>query len=138
MLRYANGTLLKLVGQRRTMEDLGAIFRGEKGNIEILRGHARANPTELLRDAPPDTPGGPKESIPHIANFIDCVRSRQKPAADAEAGHRATTVCHLINICRKLGRRLQWDPKAEKFVNDQEADQLIARPRREPYELPVT
>jgi hypothetical protein len=137
MLRYANGTLLKLVGQRRTVEDLGAIFRGENGSLEILRGRARANPMEILRDAPADTPGGPKESIPHIANFIDCVRSREKPAADSEVGHRATTVCHLINICRKLGRKLQWDPKAEWFVNDREADQLISRPRREAYELPV-
>lgn len=136
-LRYANGTLLKLVGLRHTMEDLGAIFRGEERNIEILRGHARANPAELLRDAPADTPGGPKESVPHIANFIDCVRTRKKPAADAEVGHRATTVCHLINLCRKLGRTLRWDPKNEKFLGDDDANKLIARPRRRGYELPV-
>jgi hypothetical protein len=135
-MRYDSGTLLKLVGERHTMEDLGAIFRGEKGNIEILRGHARANPPELLKDAPPDTKGGPKESIPHIANFLECVRTRQKPAADAETGHRATTVCHLINICRKLGRKLQWDPQAEQFVSDDGANQLVARPRRQGYELP--
>jgi len=135
-LRYGSGTLLKLVGERHTMEDLGAIFRGEKGNIEILRGHARANPPELLKDAPPNTPGGPKESIPHIADFLDCVRTREKPASDAETGHRATTVCHLINICRTLGRDLRWDPKAERFVDDPAADKLIARPRREKYELP--
>jgi predicted dehydrogenase len=136
MLRYASGTLLKLIGERHTMEDLGAIFRGEKGNIEILRGHARANPPELLKDAPPDTVGGPKESIPHLRNFLECVRTRQKPAADAETGHRATSVCHLINICRQLGRKLQWDPRAEKFVGDDEANQLRARPRRAGFELP--
>jgi len=135
-LKYASGTLLKLVGQRHTMEDLGAIFRGENGNIEILRGHARANPSELLQDAPPNTPGGPKESVPHIANFIDCVRTRKQPAANAETGHRATTVCHLINITRKLGRTLKWDPKAEKFVGDDEANGLVSRPRRKGYELP--
>jgi predicted dehydrogenase len=136
-LRYATGTLLKLEGQRHTMEDLGAIFRGEKGNMEILRGHARANPAELLKDAPPDTKGGPKESIPHIADFIQCVRTRMRPAADAETGHRATSVCHLINICRKLARRLKWDPQAEKFVGDDEASRLVARPRRQGYELPA-
>ena len=119
------------------MEDLGAIFRGEKGNIEILRGHARANPPELLKDAPPDTTGGPKESIPHIENFIQCVRTRNRPAADAETGHRATSVCHLINICRKLGRKLQWDPQAEKFIGDDQANQLVARTRRAGYELPT-
>jgi len=136
MLRYASGTVLKLIGERHTMEDLGAIFHGEKGNIEILRGHARANPPELLKDAPPDTPGGPKESVPHFQNFLECVRSRQRPAADAETGHRATSLCHLINICRKVGRRLQWDPKAERFAGDDEANKLIARPRRKGYELP--
>jgi predicted dehydrogenase len=136
IMRYENGTLLKLVGERHTMEDLGAIFRGDKGNIEILRGHARANPAELLKDAPADTPGGPKESVPHIANFIQCVRTREKPAADVETGHRATTVCHLINICRKLGRKLTWDPNAEKFVGDDAANKLVSRPRREAFALP--
>jgi len=137
ILRYASGTLLKLIGLRRTMEDLGAIFRGEKGNIEILRGHARANPKELLQGAPPDTPGGPKESVPHFEDFFRCVRTRQRPAADAETGHRATTVCHLINICRKLGRKLRWDPKAERFLDDEEANKLLARPRRKGFELPA-
>jgi hypothetical protein len=136
-MRYANGTLLKLVGQRHTMEDLGAIFRGEKGTIETLRGRARANPPELLRGVPPNTTGGPKESIPHIANFIQCIRTRRKPAADAETGHRATSVCHLINICRKLGRKLMWNPQAEIFIGDDEANKLIARPRRQGYDLPA-
>ena len=136
MLRYASGTVLKLVGERHTMEDLGAIFVGEKGKIEILRGHARANPRELLQDAPPDTPNGPGESVPHIQNFLACVKSRQQPAADAETGHRATTLCHLINLCRKLGRRLQWDPKVERFIGDEEANKFLTRPRRQGYELP--
>jgi hypothetical protein len=44
-------------------------------------------------------------------------------------------VCHLINICRKLGRKLRWDPQTEKFLDD-DANQLVARPRRQGYELP--
>lgn len=80
---------------------------------------------------------GPKESVPHITNFIDCVRTCEKPAADAEVGHRATTVCHLINLCRKLGRTRRWDPKNEKFLGD-DANKFIAPPRRRGYELPVT
>ena len=67
---------------------------------------------------------------------IDCVRSRKAPNADAEVGHRATTVCDLANICRELGRKLQWDPKVEKFVGDDEANALLSRPRRKGYELP--
>ena len=56
--------------------------------------------------------------------------------ADAEVGHRATTICHLASICRQLGRKLQWDPKAERFIDDDQANQLISRPRRKGYELP--
>jgi len=135
-MRYANGTLLKLEGANRGMEDLGAIFVGDKGRIEILRGDFTADPKELRDNAPPVTPQGPKESIPHIQNFFDCMRSRKRPNADVEIGHRATTVCHLVNICRTVQRRLHWDPKAEKFVGDAEANKLLSRPRRKGYELP--
>jgi hypothetical protein len=60
------------------------------------------------------------------ADFIPCVRRRGKPAAVAETKHRATTVCHRINICRKL----QGDPQTEKTIGDDEANQQMARPRR--------
>ena len=136
-MRYANGVLLKLEGPKRGMEDLGAIFIGDKGRIEILRGDYTADPKELRQNAPPVTPQGPKESIPHIENFFACIRSRKLPHADAETGHRATTLCHLVNICRAVQRKLQWDPKKERFVGDDEANKLLARPRRKGYELPV-
>lgn len=135
-LRYANGTLLKLEGKDRGMEDLGAIFLGDKGRIEILRGDFLTDRPELKRDAPPPTAQGPKESIPHIQNFFDGMRSRKATAADAETGHRATTLCHLVNICRKVQRRLRWDPKAERFLDDDAANQLLSRPRRKGFELP--
>ena len=135
-MRYANGTLLKLEGKNRGMEDLGAIFIGEKGKIEILRGDYTADPKGLRHDAPPVTPQGPKESIPHIENFFQCMRTRKPTRADPETGHRATTLCHLVNICRTVQRKLQWDPKKEQFVGDAEANALLARPRRNGFELP--
>lgn len=135
-MRYANGTLLRLEGKNRGMEDLGAIFVGDKGRIEILRGDYTADPKELRNGAPPPTPQGPKESIPHIENFFQCIRTRKQPFADAETGHRATTLCHLVNICRVVQRKLRWDPKRERFIGDDQANQLLARPRRQGYELP--
>jgi predicted dehydrogenase len=136
-LRYASGTLLKLEGKNRQHEDLGAIFVGDKGRIEIVRGNFITDREELRKDAPPPTPEGPKEAIPHIENFLQCVRTRQLPNADVEIGHRATTLCHLVNICRKLQRKLKWDPQAEQFAGDEEANRLLARPRRQGYELPI-
>ena len=88
------------------------------------------------RDAPPVTPQGPKESIPHIENFFDCIRTRKLTNACAETGHRATTLCHLVNICRAVQRRLHWDPKKEHFIGDDEANSLLSRPRRKGFELP--
>lgn len=136
-LRYASGTILKLAGPKRGFEDLGAIFVGDRGRIDIRRGSAVADPKELLKGAPPDNPSvRPGEAIMHLQNFFDCMRTRRKPNADVETGHRATTVCHLMNIVRAVGRKLHWDPKAEKFVGDDEANDFLSRPRRKGYELP--
>ena len=134
--RYANGTLLKLEGKKRGMEDLGAIFLGDHGKIEIKRGSFTADPADLLKGAPPETKQGRGESIAHIENFFDCIRTRKRPNADVETGHRATTLCHLVNICRIMGRKLYWDPQGEKFAGDDQANLLLSRPRRKGYELP--
>jgi hypothetical protein len=134
--RYANGTLLKMEGPKRDHADLGAIFIGEKGKIEIKRGTCVADPPDLLKDAPPDTPEGPGENRYHIGNFLDCIRTGKLPNAHAEVGHRSTTLCHLVNMCRDLGRKLQWDPVAERFIGDEQANALLSRPRRKGYELP--
>lgn len=139
-MRYASGTLVKLWGERRDHADLGAIFAGEKGRIEIKRGSFTVEPRDLaeklMKDAPEETPEGPGENRFHIANFFHAIRTRRNPNADVEIGHRASTVCHLVNIARDLGRTLKWDPVAEKFAGDPEANQMLARPRRRGYELP--
>lgn len=136
-MRFASGTELKLEGvPRPDHSDLGAIFIGEKGKIEIKRGTCIADPPELLAGAPTDTPEGPGENRYHIGNFLECIRTRAQPNAHVEAGHRASTLCHLVNIGRDLGRKLRWDPQAEQFLGDDQANGLLARPRRKGFELP--
>jgi hypothetical protein len=71
-----------------------------------------------------------------MVNFLDSMRSRKLPNANFEVGHRSTTVCHLINICRELERPLRWDPGHERFFNDSDANALLTRARRQGYELP--
>ena len=122
----------------------GAIFRGERGNLEINRNLLRANPQELIADAPPldpleadDHPGLRWNARPHIHNFFDCMASRELPVADVEIGHRTVTFCHLVGICRRLNRRLHWDPVKEQFIGDDQANALVALPRRAGFELPV-
>lgn len=135
-MRYENGTLLKLEGPKRDHADLGAIFLGEKGAMEIKRGTVDAVPRELLKGSPDITVEGPGEDRWHIENFLDCIRTRKQTNAHVEAAHRATSVCYLVNICRDLKRKLRWDPKAERFLGDAEADAMLTRPRRKGWELP--
>ncbi len=118
---------------------LGAIFVGEKGKIEINRNKIASNPKELARSS--DNPGGNRrpETAYHIQNWIECIKSRKPCNADIEIGQRATTLCYLVNIVRDVGRvgeKLRWDPKAERFSNCEEANRLLSRSRRKGYELP--
>ena len=135
--KYANGVEVRFELEQGPMG--GAIFRCEKGNIEINRNILRANPLELIAHAPEaDPPEGPTWiARPHIENFFDCMHSRILPNADVEIGHRSVTFCHLVNITRRLNRKLQWDPAKEQFVGDDEANKLADRPRRKGYELPT-
>ena len=65
-----------------------------------------------------------------------CIRTREKPNADVEIGHRTASLCQLLVITRQLGRRLKWDPDKEIFPGDEEANALLDRPRRRGWELP--
>jgi len=132
--RYANGVVLKLDNGNAG----GGIFEGEKGKIEIFRGRVTSNPPELVKEPIRDDEIHLYKSDNHIRNWLDCIRSRERPVADVEIGHRSSTVCHLGNIARWLGRKLQWDPEKEVFVGDDEANTYVDRPRRKPYELPET
>jgi predicted dehydrogenase len=75
------------------------------------------------------------ESNNHFGNWFDCIASRQRPACDVEIGHRVTTWSHLGNIAYLTGRKLKWDPVAERFVGDDEANRLLHRAYREPWRL---
>ncbi len=68
-------------------------------------------------------------------DFLHCVKTRETPFRDVEFSHRTATLCHLANICYKLGRRLRWDPVKEDFVGDAEASRMVDRPRRGPWQI---
>ena len=70
-----------------------------------------------------------------FGDFLYCVRSREKPFRDIELAHRTATVCHLGNIAYELRRPLKWDPIKEEFPGDEEANRLLDRARREPWQL---
>ncbi len=137
--KYENGVTLQL----RSLEGTGSggvRFEGTEGWIVVGRDGMSANPASLLnsrlgpdelRLAPADQAGS------HMGIWLDCVRSRSPKGLNVpvEIGHRSATVCHLANIAMELERPLKWDPVAEQFIDDDQANRRTFRARREPWAL---
>jgi predicted dehydrogenase len=116
-------------------ESEGAVIYGDQGYLVMgnrgWRAYTRDN--ELVQETPGDS-----DAAPHVQNFIDCVKSRRRPACDLETvGHPASVLCHAGNIAWRTGRTLTLDPASESFPDDPEANALRGRPEwRRPYILP--
>ena len=73
----------------------------------------------------------------HVRNFLDCIKSRQRPIADVEQGHQSALLCHLANSAWRAGKRsLAFDPQTESFLNAPEANQFLKRKYRQPWVVP--
>jgi predicted dehydrogenase len=126
---YANGVKL-IAGQQQKDIPTGCTFIGDNGKIFVTRRKITADPADILKA---DRPVTLYTSNDHHKNWLDCIKSREKPICDVEIGHRSATVCHLGSIVCRLGRGIQWDPKTEQIVGDTEAQAMTDRPYRKPW-----
>ncbi len=115
-------------------ESEGAAICGDSGFVVIGNRRWRAfdgKGKEIKQET------GGYNDVGHAQNFIDCLRSREKPAADLETvGHPSSLLCHLGNAAWRLGRTVTFDPQTYS-LGDAEADQYLTRPvYRKPWELP--
>jgi predicted dehydrogenase len=145
--RYPNGVEVTVSDTGRN----GITFTGETGRIFVNRGTLAGKPVDDLAHRPlpreafklydfDNLQRPPRSSkldsiVNHMGNFFDCVRSRRRPLSDVESQHRSVTTCHLGNIAMRLGRPLRWDPKAETFLDDSEANGYLRRPQRAGFEV---
>ena len=147
--RYANGVLLHLVegwGQinehygalpegAEVKGNFGGVVVGERGWLSALYGDGgiAGGPDELMAEY--NTPAHDFDlgGRDHHANWIECIKTREKPHSHEEIGHRAASLGHLTIIAYKLGRSLKWDPVREVFPEDQQANRLLNRGRRAPW-----
>jgi myo-inositol 2-dehydrogenase/D-chiro-inositol 1-dehydrogenase len=128
----------------------GIRYEGTEGWIFVTRGAYRATASDpipqgqtakALEASDPrilTSVIGPNEIHLYVSdsqqgNWLDCIKSRKEPISPVEIGHRACTVCLVTHIAMKLGRKLNWDPDMEKFVNDNEANAMLSRSQRTPY-----
>jgi predicted dehydrogenase len=118
----------------RNGQQHGIKFHGADGWIWVTRGVITASDRSLLTKKLPEDATRVYVSNDHMANFIDCVKSRKPTICPAEIGHRSASLCHLGVIAIRLGRKLKWDPAKEQFIGDDEANKHLTRPMRKPYD----
>ena len=133
---YADGTPLAIAGGYPEIWS-GTKWIGELGWVWVDRGAFLTEPAGLRSEEI-----GPGEvrltkSRDHHRNFLDCVRNRVATIAPCEVAHRSASVGHLGVAAMTAGRKLQWDPVTETFAGDPEAERLLTRPYRSPWQLPV-
>jgi hypothetical protein len=133
--RYANG--VKLVLRDDGWLPLGSCpvrFEGDTGWVETGDdAEVVAEPAGLLAGRFNKVKGYPANF--HVRNFLDCVKTRAKPRADAEAACWAHIACHAANIALLLQRKLTFDPVKKEFVNDEQANRLRSEALREPWRI---
>jgi len=133
--RYASG--LKLVLRRGGWLGLGTCpvrFEGDEGWVETGdSGRIAVSLDSLRAELPPPPSENGISPRYHVREFLDCVKSRARPRANAEVAARSHVACHAAAIAWKLGRKLTFDPVAEKFVGHEEANRLRCRAMREPW-----
>jgi len=130
---YANGIKLLCADTRKNKP--GVLFEGADGWVYVDRGLIDAQPKSLLTSTIKPDEIHLYESNNHKANFLECIKSRAETIAPVEVGHRSCTVCLLGEIAMRLGRKLKWDPEHERFINDDQANRMISRPMRSPWNL---
>ena len=126
---YANG----LVMTGDNSEPRGLWIEGTEGKL-FVRVHGAdlaAEPASILDgvEIPPAV-----HYDPHRIEFLNAIRSRGDVIAPVEAGHRTASICHLNNLAMRLGKKIEWDPEAERSTDD-EVNRLLTPSMRAPWSL---
>lgn len=127
---YANGIEMVHGGPS------GCVFHGSEGQLRIDRGHLSSTPESIVKEPLGEDDVHLPKSPGHHRDWLDCIKSREKPVADVEYGARTVSIIHLGNIAYEQRRTLEWDP--ERWTFQDEADnQFMDRERRDPWQLPT-
>jgi myo-inositol 2-dehydrogenase/D-chiro-inositol 1-dehydrogenase len=141
-LEFDNGSVLSVHNHYQrddgTEFENGILFEGESGRIFVNRGKFTGKPLDDLTEADNldieermvELYKG-KQPGSHMKNFFECIEERVQPVSDVATHHRTMTSCHMCNIALWLGRDLQWDPEAEHFISDDQANALMTRKSRD-------
>lgn len=109
----------------------GVRFLGSEGSLDISRNYLESTPANILDVKLKDSDTHLYDSKGnHYQDWLDAIKNNTKPICDVETGHRSASICNLANIAYQLRRDLNWDPVAEKFKDDGDANTLLSRKNR--------
>jgi predicted dehydrogenase len=118
----------------------GVAFIGNNGTLVVDRGGWEVIPEKegenVKMEAVPFQAGGGNDLLLHVRNFIDCIKSREKPAADISVAANTAKVAHMGNIAFKTGQKLFWDEQMNIFKDSPKANDLTLISYRKPWEVP--
>jgi predicted dehydrogenase len=114
----------------------GILFQGSKATLFVDRSGYRILPEKDSDVQPVEEKSANSMNMAHWANFLECVKSRQKPISDIEIGHRSTSTCLLGNVALRSGSRIDWDSQDES-TPQKAARHFLSREYRKPWKLVV-
>jgi len=141
--QYPDDVVVEVVTDQ---EREGVLFEGEKGRIKVDRDKVVGKPIEeqdadprlkekIMDDVKALFKGNLAKLGDHMGNFFEGFKHGLPVVSDVESQHRSVTVCHLGNISIRLGRKIQWDPEKQEVVGDAEANTMLKRAQRAPYQI---
>lgn len=121
--------------EKDNIKQAGCCFIGDEGWVHVDRAGIWAAPESLLKVEFKDSDISLTDSTNHGGNFLECVRSRKDPVSDIDAAHTASYLGMLADISARLEKKLKWDPKSERFIDNDEANSMLVRPMHNGWEL---
>lgn len=128
---YADGLVMNVSSGNRS----GTKWIGEDGWIYVDRSETEASNPKLLEHRIGDHEIRLYKSRNHIANFLECIRTRQQTITPAETAHRSATIGHLCNAAIYTGRKVNWNPVTERVIGNREASAMMYPVYRAPWKL---
>lgn len=113
----------------------GAVYHGSNGSLTVRGGDGSGTGAEITDFDPDAAPIQVFRSPGHHENWLECIRTRNRPIMDIEAAHAVAVLCIIGNIAYRVGRPLEWDHANQRFVNDDQANLYLGNPGRGPWHI---